>query len=125
MMAPKEPTRMANGSDSTVITSSSSSSLVRIILEILKTNGPSVLIAIGLTGVMIWLLVFALRGIDTAIEANHQELIGAKVEMTRFAAKQNEYDRVRQELLEKQLRLLRQLCVNSSKSDVALKACVE
>lgn len=97
----------------------------RLAQSILATSGPMALVGLGLAFFLAYSVTARLLELRTSIEVNRTMLQQAQVEMRAFAARQSEYDRVRQELLEKQLRLLRQLCVNSSKSDVALRGCVE
>ena len=49
----------------------------------------------------------------------------ANVAMTAFVAGNNEMNRERAQLMAQQIRLLRQLCINSAERDSQAKACSE
>lgn len=96
-----------------------------IVRTILTTSGPVALLAIGLT---VFLGHFVWNRLGT-IEANQhaimESMTKANVAMAAFVAQHNEVERERQLLMQTQIKLLRQLCVNSAKSEFQTRACME
>lgn len=93
--------------------------------QVLRTSGPMALITIGFAWFVMWVVWGSLQVIKENQLLIRQDIANASVKMTAFAATQETFNQQRQLLLEKQLAILRQLCVNSSKTETALKACVQ
>ena len=85
---------------------------------LVRTGGPGAIIAVLLCWYLVTSMNLQMRAIADMMSA-------ANVKMAAFAASQQRYDDQRERLLDKQLAILRQMCVNSAKSETALKACLE
>ena len=92
---------------------------------ILRTSGPMALITIGFAWFVMWVVWGSLQVIKENQILIRADIAAAGTKMTAFAAQQEQFNEGRTLLLEKQLAILRQLCVNSSKTEQALKACVQ
>jgi hypothetical protein len=85
---------------------------------LVRTGGPGAVIAV----LLCWYLVSSM---NIQLRAITEMMTQANVKMTAFAASQQRFDDQRERLLDKQLVILRQMCVNSAKTETALKACLE
>jgi len=90
----------------------------RLIQTVLKTSGPTALIALALSAFLMWMVSGSLKAIAGDIAA-------AQVKMTAFAEKQEKVDQNRALQSERELRVLRALCVNSAKTEAAREGCYE
>jgi len=97
----------------------------RLFQSVLDTAGPTALVAIATTAFLMLVVWRGLHDLDMGQDQIRADIERAHASMAAFAATQAQFNEQRQALLEKQLRILRQLCVNSAKSDIALRACVE
>jgi hypothetical protein len=97
---------------------------VGLLRAVLTTAGPVAFLATILTG----FLIMVVWGRFERIEGNQRvimtDIAGAKVSMGAFVAQHAEIERERSILLQTQVGLLRQLCVNSAKSDYQTRACL-
>jgi len=106
---------MANGDD---LIPPGTPASVRLFLAILRTSGPSVVIALFL----IW---FITTNVTTSLGAIKTQMDSSHTNMTAFAAEQREFNSRRESQLSVQLRIMRVMCANGAKTDTALKACME
>ena len=106
---------MANGDD---VVPPGTPAYLRLFLAVLKTSGPTVVIAL----ILIWYMVTNVSGglamLDTKMNS-------ASVTMNAFAAEQRAFNARRENQLDVQLRIMRTICSNGAKTDAALKACME
>ena len=111
---------MANGEDNGTTLGPNSPAYMRFAQMVLKTSGFSGLIALALCAFLMWMM-------STQMKVIAADIADAKVRMSGFSDQQRAWDIQRERLLEKQLGILRQVCVgvNAGKGDVALKACWE
>jgi hypothetical protein len=72
-----------------------------------------------------WIVWGSLQTIKDTQLLIRNDIAQAGARMTAFAAQQDQFNEGRSILLEKQLAILRQLCVNSSRTEAAIKACVQ
>lgn len=93
--------------------------------QILRSSGPMALITIGFAWFVMWVVWGSLQVIKDNQILIRGDIAAAGKSMATFAAQQETFNEQRQILLEKQLAILRQLCVNSSKTEAGLKACVQ
>lgn len=115
-----------NDADMTDISISASDPwYAKLATAILNTSGPLSLIAMGLCAFLMWTVWAQLAAINGRIGDLHAQMLEAKVEMGKFAARQLAFDEQRERLLEQQMRVLRQTCVNVSRSEAAIRACTE
>lgn len=91
---------------------------LKMLLAVLKTYGVATVIALWL----VWVMTHTVVGGITDIK---DEMSAANKAMSAFAARQDAYDRERSELLKVQLRISRQTCANSAKTDDQRKGCWE
>jgi hypothetical protein len=117
---------MRERADNELSTSSSSTTggwigLIRIILT---TSGPVALLAILLSA----FLGYAVWGRLDRIENNQGKILGemggAKVSMSAFVAQHMQIENERSLLLQSQVKLLRQLCVNAAKTETQARGCL-
>lgn len=97
--------------------------LTGLVRTVLTTSGPVALLAIALTvflGYFVWDRL-------SVIEHNQGTILGemnkANVEMTGFVKQHQEIEAERAILLRSQVNLLRQLCVNSARTELQTRAC--
>lgn len=99
--------------------------LLGLLKQILTTAGPVALIATLLCA----FLMYAVWGRFDRLDASNQRLLAemqqANSMMGAFAQRSDQADRLRDNLLAAQVKLLRQLCVNSAKSDFQTRACLQ
>lgn len=106
---------MANGDDLAGVTMPG---WLRVLMSILKTYGVATVIALWL----VWVMTHSVLNGITEIK---DEMGVANKAMSAFVAKQEQYDKSRQDLLEKQLRISRQTCANAAKTDEQRRGCWE
>ena len=106
---------MANGD---VFSEVTMPSWLKLALAILKSQGIATVIAL-------WLVWFVLTSVSGGITQVKDEMSVANKAMTAFVARQDAYDRERGELLKVQLRISRQTCANSAKTEFDRKGCWE
>lgn len=92
---------------------------------ILRTSGPMALLTVAFSWFVMWVVWGSLQTIKDTQLLIRADIAAASIRMTAFSAQQEHFNEARTELLEKQLAILRQLCVNSARSETALKACVQ
>lgn len=92
---------------------------------ILRTSGPMALLTVAFSWFVMWVVWGSLQVIKDNQLLIRSDIASASVRMTAYSARQDQFNESRTELLEKQLAILRQLCVNSSRTEAALKACVQ
>ena len=97
----------------------------RLAEAILRTSGPMALLTVAFSWFVMWIVWGSLQTIKDNQHLIRQDIAQAGARMTAFAAQQEQFNEGRTILLEKQLAILRQLCVNSSRTESALKACVQ
>jgi hypothetical protein len=92
---------------------------------ILQTSGPVAVIAL----LLVWYLMTSVnnqtRDVAVQVKANHEEILAAKNEMHAFATRQIEIDAVKIRQNDLILKILRQMCVNSSDSPQQRSGCYE
>lgn len=106
---------MPNGNDSSP---PGTPTWIRLFVEILKTSGPSVVIAL----ILVW---FMMNTVSSSLVDLHNRMAAADVKMGAFAAEQRAFNARREFQLDVQLRIMRQVCANGAKTEAALKACME
>lgn len=104
-------------------TESTATGVVGLAGTILRTSGPMALLAIALVVFLAWGVWGRLDRLDVAEAKVLSEIATANVRMQAFSATQEQQERERSILLKSQVQLLRQLCVNSAKSDAQRLAC--
>jgi hypothetical protein len=113
--------RLAAEADSTGGTGNGMMGLLRTVLT---TSGPVALIAT----ILILFLSAAVWGRLTTIEANQARILeamaSANTRMAAFSERHIQIDLERSSLMNQQLRILRQVCVNSAKTDYQTRACL-
>lgn len=109
------------------ITTSSSSTTggwAGVVRTILTTSGPVALLAIMLSaflGYAVWGQLERLENNDAKILSSMGE---AKVSMGAFVAQHMQIESDRSLLLQSQVKLLRQLCVNAAKTEAQARGCL-
>jgi F0F1-type ATP synthase membrane subunit b/b' len=93
--------------------------------SILRTSGPMALLTVAFSWFVMWIVWGSLQTIKDTQLLIRNDIAQAGARMTAFAAQQDQFNEGRSILLEKQLAILRQLCVNSSRTEAAIKACVQ
>jgi hypothetical protein len=106
---------MANGDD---LLPPGTPNTLRAFLAVLKTNGPTVVIAL----VLVW---FLLTNVSGGLASIQSQMSAAQINMGAFAAEQRSFNERRQSQLDVQLRIMRVMCTNGAKTEAALKACME
>jgi len=106
---------MANGDD---LSPPGTPAWIKLIVAILKTSGPSVLIAL----ILIW---FMMANVSESLSVLHSTMTAADTKMAAFAAEQRAFNARRELQLDVQLRIMRQVCANGAKNEAALKTCME
>lgn len=107
---------MANGNDE--LGPPGTPAYLRIFLAVLKTSGPTVVIAL----ILVW---FMLTNVAGGLNTLENKMDTAAVTMGAFAAEQRAFNARRELQLDVQLRIMRTICSNGAKTDAALKACME
>lgn len=97
----------------------------QIMRTILQTSGPVALIALALVWFLMWAVTAQIAAVRQSVEVNHTEIQAAKVTMHAFAQRQIDAEQRRELQLELQLRLLRQVCINSARTESATRACLD
>lgn len=92
---------------------------------ILRTSGPMALLTVAFSWFVMWIVWGSLQTIKENQILIRADIANAGARMGAFAAQQEQFNEGRTVLLEKQLVILRQLCVNSAKNEAAIKACVQ
>ena len=92
---------------------------------ILSTSGPITLIALSFSGFLMYIVLVQFQAVLANQKTIQDSMHNAQVAMWAFATTQRDYDAERQRMLELQLRLLRQVCINGARDSSAMKACVE
>jgi hypothetical protein len=98
---------------------------VKLTTGILSTSGPITLIALAFTGFLMYLVLVQFKAVLDNQKIIQDEMAAAKVSMAGFVTAQRDYDVARQRMLELQLRILRQVCINGARDSAAMKACAE
>jgi len=83
------------------------------------------LLTVAFSWFVMWIVWGSLQTIKDTQLLIRNDIAQAGARMTAFAAQQDQFNEGRSILLEKQLAILRQLCVNSSRTEAAIKACVQ
>jgi hypothetical protein len=91
---------------------------IRLFLAVLKTSGPTVVIAL----ILIWFMVTNVSG---GLALLQSQMTSASSNMGAFAAEQRAFNARRENQLDVQLRIMRTICANGAKTESALKACME
>jgi hypothetical protein len=91
---------------------------LRVLIAVLRTSGPTVVIAL----VLLW---FVMTNVSSGLNVLQTKMTTASVEMGAFAAEQRAFNARRESQLDVQLRIMRTICSNGAKSEAALKACME
>lgn len=101
-----------------------STGYLSLIRTILTTSGPVALVAIGLTIFLCWVIWGRLNVIESNQKTIMSEMNSANVAMRSFVTAHTELERQRGDMMGSQIRLLRQLCVNSSRSPEQTRGCL-
>jgi hypothetical protein len=96
-----------------------------LLKTILTTAGPVALMATVLCGFLMFAVWGRLNTLDASAAQVLSEMRAAKVTMHQFAAAQETSEQQRTALLQSQIRLLRQVCVNGAKNDYQTRACLQ
>ena len=98
---------------------------VKLTAGILSTSGPITLIALAFSAFLVYIVLVQFRTVIDNQKVIQGAMNEAQVAMRAFATTQRDYDAERQRMLELQLRILRQVCINGAKDSIAMKTCVE
>jgi hypothetical protein len=98
---------------------------VKLATGILSTSGPITLIALTFSGFLMYTVLVQFQTVLANQKGIQESLHNAQVAMQAFATTQRDYDAERQRMLELQLRILRQVCINGARDSAAMKACAE
>jgi hypothetical protein len=98
---------------------------VKTITSVLYNSGPITLIALAFSGFLMYIVLVQFKTVIDNQKLIQDEMVAAKVEMRGFVLSQRDYDASRQRMLELQLRILRQVCINGARDSAAMKACAE
>ena len=96
----------------------------RIIQTILTTSGPMALIALALTGFLVWMVMNQLVKLEGAVVTNHTEITAAKVDMRAWVAKQTEIDKLQADQFNLLIGITQQICLNNAKTESAIRGCL-
>jgi hypothetical protein len=100
-----------------------------LLRTILTTSGPVALLATLLCAFVMWVVYEGgnkrFDRLDASNAGLHAQMTEATQSMSAFASRATSNDTLRDALLAKQIALLRQVCVNSAKTDYQTRACLQ
>jgi len=103
----------------------SSNSIVGLLKSILTTAGPVALIATLLCGFLMYATWGRFDRLDASNEQLGKQMASAGEGMRAFAEKTTLNDKIRDDLLASQIKILRQMCINSARTELQTRACLQ
>jgi len=92
---------------------------------ILTTAGPVALIATLLCGFLMYAVWGRFDRLDASNEQLGKQMASAGEGMRAFAEKTMLNDKIRDDLLASQIKILRQMCINSARTELQTRACLQ
>lgn len=96
----------------------------KVIQTVLTTSGPVALIAIALTGLLMYLVLTQMGKLGEAVAVNHSEIVQAKIDMGKYVARQEALDKISESQMNLLIRITQQMCLNGAKTDEAIRGCL-
>lgn len=103
----------------------SSNSIIGLLKSILTTAGPVALIATLLCGFLMYATWGRFDRLDASNEQLSKQMAAAGEGMRAFAERVTASDLARDQLLAKQIAVLRQMCINSARTELQTRACLQ